>query len=60
MITIHVKGTAELGEKLCKALVGNQAFIENDIVVNYDNPEHICILLGDPNEHDVTLKAEAE
>lgn len=50
MVIIRFKGSANLGKQICQALVGNRAFVENDIVVNYDNnPGEIVITLGDDN-----------
>lgn len=38
----------DLGERICESLTGCKAFIESDIVVNYDDdPEYIYIFLGD-------------
>ena len=40
-----------LRDEICRALVGNRAFIENDIIVSdeYKDEDAICICLGDEN-----------
>lgn len=62
------KPYAELRDELCRALVGNRAFIENDIIVSdhsidaetgevaYDNQANneIMVLLGDTKRPDGT------
>lgn len=58
MVTIKFKGDAELGYQICAALVGNRAFIENDIVVNYDRPGEIFISLGGESQNDLELEME--
>ena len=61
MITITLKGDTTAGEKICSALAGCKAFVDNDIVVNYtDSPGTVCILLGDPSDKDVRLKEELD
>lgn len=47
--------TVSIGERFCKALVGNKAYIENDIVVNYDTPGKVILFLGDENEEDIFI-----
>lgn len=51
--------TASIGERFCKALVGNKAYIENDIVVNYDTPGKVILYLGDENEDDIFIIIKA-
>lgn len=58
MVTIKLKGDATLGAKICEALVGNRAFVENDIIVNYDTPGDIFIVLGDETHHNIELDVE--
>lgn len=58
MVTIKFKGDSTLGAQICTALVGNRAFVENDIVVNYDEPGEIFIFLGDEKQHNIELKME--
>lgn len=44
MITITLKGDTTAGEKICSALAGCKAFVDNDIVVNYtDSPGTVCV-----------------
>lgn len=56
MVVIKVCGNQKLGRDICEALVGNRAYIENDIIVNYDDPKEIIIVLGESNGRDVTLE----
>ena len=56
MVVIKVSGDQTLGSEICEALAGNRAFVENDIVVNYDVPGVITIALGDSNAHNLTLE----
>ena len=56
MVVIKVCGDQKLGRDICEALVGNRAYIENDIIVNYDDPKEIIIVLGESNGRDVTLE----
>lgn len=65
MVTIRIKKTgnpftdAKVGEWICEALRGNRAYIDSDILVNYDgDPEHIIICLGENNDNDLTLDFE--
>lgn len=56
MVVIKVCGNQKLGRDICEALVGNRAYIENDIIVNYDDPKEIIIVLGESNGRDITLE----
>lgn len=59
MVIIKFKGDDKLGTKICEALAGNKAFVENDIVVNYTaEAGSIYIVLGEPGSHDVELRGE--
>lgn len=43
----------EVRDMICKSLIGNKGFIENDIVVSdqYKDEDTICIVLGDENNN---------
>lgn len=43
----------EVRDMICKSLVGNKGFIENDIVVSdqYKDEDTICIILGDEDNN---------
>ena len=43
----------EVRDMICKSLVGNKGFIENDIIVSdkYKDENTICIVLGDDNNN---------
>lgn len=43
------KSYSEVRDMICKSLVGNRGFIENDIIVSdeYEKENTICIVLGD-------------
>lgn len=51
--------TVAIGERFCKALVGNKAYIENNIVVNYDTPGKVILYLGDENKDDIFVIVKA-
>lgn len=43
----------EVRDMICKSLIGNKGFIENDIVVSdqYKDENTICIVLGDEDNN---------
>lgn len=43
----------EVRDMICKSLIGNKGFIENDIVVSdqYKDEDTICIVLGDEDNN---------
>lgn len=51
--------TVSIGERFCKALVGNRAYIENDIAVNYDTPGKVILFLGYENKEDIFVIVKA-
>ena len=54
MVELKIKNNtgkpySEVRDTICKSLVGNRGFIENDIIVSdaYEKENTICIVLGD-------------
>ena len=47
------KPYSEVRDMICKSLVGNRGFIENDIIVSdtYEKENTICIVLGDEDNN---------
>ena len=61
MVVMKIRGDAELGSQICRALAGNRGYRENDILVNYtQEPGTILIALGDEGPHDITLEGAVE
>ncbi len=63
IINVHCKSPEEANAEInlvCEALVGNRAFIENDIVVGRydDNQNNFAITLGEANKHYVEYTVE--
>lgn len=62
MVAVRIKKTGnhftdtKMGEWICEALKGNKAFVDCDILVNYDgDPSYIIICLGENNDRDLHL-----
>lgn len=47
-LVLHCKDGEEtaIGERICEELKGNEAFRNNDIVINYDKKGKVIIWLG--------------
>lgn len=64
MITILLEGDANQFGKVEAALRGSSPFRpmdEKDFFIDFTiNPDSTCIILGNPNDHDIVLKAKLD
>lgn len=58
MVEFRIKNNTDksyeyIRDMICKSLIGNRGFIENDIVLSdaYENENTICIVLGDEDNN---------
>ena len=68
MVTLNLKVPEnftypEFRDSICKSLVGNRGFIENDIIVSDCNEaeNEVCIILGDDtNTHTIEIDCDCK